>query len=153
MENTMYKIIVFHENLQDKVIDFFYYCLPESGRKFDPKGRHKSLTEIKNTYDIFWCLKYNNEIIGTVAVNSLSKDKCELKSLYLLNKFQRKGLGQKLLNIAFEYATRNSYKEMYLDTLKSSTGAIGLYKKNGFIYTERYNDNMVAEVFMKKILD
>ena len=75
----MYNLIEFTEELQEKMIDFYYNCLPESGRKFEPKGRHQPLTKVKDTYDIFLCLEFNNKIIGTVAVNRLSADKCELK--------------------------------------------------------------------------
>ena len=149
----MYHLTEFKEELQKEVIDFYYNCLPESGRKFEPDGRHQALTKIKDTYDTFWCLKFNNKIIGTVAVNILSADKCELKSMYLLSQYQGKGLGQKMIDKAFDYAKKNSIKEMYLDTLSSSEGAIRLYKKNRFVETARYNDNMVAEVFMKRTIE
>jgi len=149
----MYNLIEFTEELQEKMIDFYYNCLPESGRKFEPKGRHQALTKVKDTYDIFLCLEFNNKIIGTVAVNRLSADKCELKSMYLLSKYHGNGLGQKMIDKAFDYAKNNAFKEMYLDTLSSSEGAIRLYKKNGFVETARYNANMVADVFMKKIIE
>nr|WP_312291471.1 GNAT family N-acetyltransferase [Clostridium chromiireducens] len=132
------------------MFDFFCDCLPESGRKFETKGKHQALTKVKDTYDIFWCLECNNKIIGTIAVNRLSADKCELKSMYLLSKYHGNGLGQKMLDKAFEYAAKNTFKEIYLDTLSSSERAIRLYKKNGFIETVRYNDNMVADIFMRR---
>ena len=145
----MYHLIQFTKELQEKVIDFYCKCLPESGRKFEPKGRHQALTKIKDSYDVFWCLKFNNKIIGTIAVNKLSADKCELKSVYLLSEYQGNGLGQKMMDKALEYAKKNDLKEMYLDTLSSSKRAIRLYTKNGFVKIERYNDNMTADVFMK----
>lgn len=37
---------------------------------------------------------------------------------------------------------------MYLDTLSSSTRAITLYEKAGFVITERYNENRDADIFM-----
>ncbi|MGN0145471.1 MAG: GNAT family N-acetyltransferase [Clostridium sp.] len=147
----MYYLTEFKEELQNELIDFYYKCLPESDRKFEPDGRHKSLTKIKDSYDIFWCLNFDNKIIGTVAVNRLSVDKCELKSMYILSEFHGLGLGQKMIEKAFDYAKENGFKEMYLDTLSSSKEAIRLYKKNGFVETLRYNDNAAADVFMKKI--
>lgn len=149
----MYHLIEFTENLQQKVSDFYYKCLPESGRIFEPKGRHQALTKIKNTYDVFWCFEFNDKIIGTVAVNRLSADKCELKSMYLLSEYHRNGLGQKMMDKALEYAKKNDFKEMYLNTLSSSESAIILYEKNGFVKTVRYNYNMVADVFMKVIIE
>jgi ribosomal protein S18 acetylase RimI-like enzyme len=103
------RLILFIEEIQGKVIDFYYKCLPESGREFE--------------------------------------------SMYLLSKYHKNGLGQKIIDKAFDYANNNVFKEMYLDSLSSSEGAIRLYKKNGFIETARYNDNMIADVFMKRIIE
>lgn len=145
----MYNLIEFTEELREKVIDFYYKCLPESGRKFEPDGRHEALTKISEAYAAFWCLQIDEKIIGTVAVNRLSSDKCELKSMYLFSNYHGNGLGQKMIDKAFDYAKKNGFKEIYLDTLSSSKRAIRLYKKNGFVEISRYNDNMIADVFMK----
>ncbi|MGL4107400.1 GNAT family N-acetyltransferase [Clostridium sp. LP20] len=146
----MYNLIEFTEELQERVINFYSNCLLESGRKFEPNGRHQALVNIKDAYDIFLCLELNNKIIGTVGVKNLGCFKCELKSMYLLRKYHGNGLGQKMIDKALDYAKKKGFKEMYLDTLKTSTGAIRLYKKNGFLETIRYNNNMVADVFMKR---
>ena len=116
----MYNLIEFTSELQEKVINFYSNCLLESGRKFEPDGRHQALRNIKDTYDAFWCLELDNKIIGTVAVNSLSYDNCELKSMYLLSKYHGNGLGQKMIDKALDYAKNNDFKEMYLDTLNTS---------------------------------
>jgi ribosomal protein S18 acetylase RimI-like enzyme len=50
-------------------------------------------------------------------------------------------------------AKQEGYKEMYLDTLSSSKKAISLYEKMGFVRTERYNANNIADVFMVLKLD
>ena len=72
--------------------------------------------------------------------------------MYLLSKYQGKGLGQKMINKALDYAKENAFGEMYLDTLSTSEKAIKFYKKNGFVETSRYNDNIAANIFMKKRL-
>ena len=145
----MYDLIQFTEGLQEQIINFYCKCLPESGREFEPKGRHEVLTKVKYNYDMFWCLKFNDKIIGTIAINKLSANKCELKSMYLLSEYHGNGLGQGMMDKALEYAKEKDFKEMYLDTLSSSERAIRLYVKNGFKKIERYNDNMIADVFMK----
>lgn len=58
-----------------------------------------------------------------------------------------------MIDKAFDYAKKNAIKEMYLDTLSSSEGAIRLYRKNGFVETLKYNDNMVVDLFMKKAIE
>ena len=37
---------------------------------------------------------------------------------------------------------------MYLDSLSTSTKAIALYQKAGFVNTEKYNQNERSDVFM-----
>ncbi len=71
-------------------------------------------------------------MIGTAALKKLDSDKCELKSLYLLEQYHKKGLGQLLLNTAIQEAKQNGYGEMYLDTLSSSKRAVRLYERAGF---------------------
>ncbi|MCI7767644.1 MAG: GNAT family N-acetyltransferase [Oscillospiraceae bacterium] len=90
---------------------------------------------------------YEN-IIGAAAVKKLNTDSCELKSLYLLKEYHDRKLGYSLLKTAAQYAASEGCKRMYLDTFSTSTRAISLYEKAGFTYTERYNDNFTADVFM-----
>ncbi len=35
---------------------FLARCLPESGRTFDPEGRHAHLLDVEAAYEAFWCL-------------------------------------------------------------------------------------------------
>lgn len=87
-------------------------------------------------------------VIGTVAVKRLDGMRCELKSLYLLEEYHGRGLGYRLLKQAIEYAREKGYSAMYLDSLSTSVKALALYRKAGFLPTERYNDNPRSDVFM-----
>lgn len=50
--------------------------------------------------------------------------------------------------MAIRKAQEMGYREMYLDTLSTSTKVIRLYEEMGFAVTERYNTNEVADLFM-----
>ncbi|WP_432650622.1 GNAT family N-acetyltransferase [Huintestinicola sp.] len=143
MEITVYKREYHH-----KLICFLEKCLPESGRELDINGRHKAYSDVEKYYSKFWCLFDNENIVGAVAVKEIDKDSCELKSLYLLKNYQGRKLGYELLQTAVSYATSAGYKKMYLDTFSTSTRAVSLYEKAGFVYTDRYNENYNADVFM-----
>ena len=146
----MYYIKKFEKNLQSQVLDFYKECLPESGRSFEPEGRHKCLKEIEKAYDHFLCLFDGPLIIGTIAVNRLDENKCELRSVYLLERYHGKGLGTKMMNEAVGYAKNSGFDEMYLDTISStSQKAIRMYKRFGFIETEKYKSTAHSDVFMK----
>ncbi|MCM1047222.1 MAG: GNAT family N-acetyltransferase [Clostridiales bacterium] len=109
--------------------------------------------DIDEYFEYFWCLFDEENMIGTVALKKINDEHCELKSLYLLEQYHKKGLGYQLLKTAILKAGQDGYKEMYLDTLSSSTKAISLYEKMGFVRIERYNNNYAADVFMVLKLD
>lgn len=123
-------------------------CLPESGRTLDLNGRHEFYRDIENDFAAFWCMFDKDKIVGTAAVKELDKKRCELKSLYLFECYHGKGLGQCLLGKAVDFAKESGYEEMYLDSLSTSRKALALYRKVGFVPTEKYNQNEYADIFM-----
>ena len=83
----------------------------------------------------------------------MNEDKCELRSVYLLEEYHGKGLGTKMMKEVISYAKDCDYHEMYLDTISStSQKAIRMYQRCGFIDTERYKSTMHSDVFMKLTL-
>lgn len=144
----MITICKFEEEYYEELLLFLEKCLPESGRQLELNGRHKIYCNISKTFDGFWCLFDEKNIIGTVALKKIDSTKCELKSLYLLQKYHGKRWGYCLLKMAIRKAQEMGYREMYLDTLSTSTKAIRLYEEMGFAVTERYNTNEVADLFM-----
>ena len=144
----MFTIRKYEAQYQNRLFQFLEICLPQSDRKFEPDGRHKMYRNVTGYFEHFWCLFDGEDMIGTAALKKLDSGRCELKALYLLEKYHKKGLGRRLLNTAIQKAQQDGYEEMYLDTLSSSKKAIRLYEKTGFVKTERYNDNYMAEIFM-----
>ena len=94
------------------------------------------------------------KIVGTTAVRNLKQfeSTCELKRMYVLNEFRRLGLGQKLLDIAIDFARNVGYSRMVLDSSKTLCAARALYLKKGFVDIPKYNDNYRADVFMERKL-
>lgn len=140
--------VIYDKIYEPQLIGFLEKCLPESGRALDINGRHSFYMDIENCFDSFWCMFDEEEIIGAVAVKKLDNVSCELKSLYLLEKYHGKGYGKRLLCKAVTYAKESGYKKMYLDSLSTSKKAIGLYRHTGFVDTEKYNQSDRSDVFM-----
>jgi GNAT superfamily N-acetyltransferase len=94
------------------------------------------------------------KILGTTAVRNLKQfeSTCELKRMYVLRDFRLLGLGQKLLDIAIDFAKSVGYSRIVLDSSKALHPARALYLKNGFVDIPRYNDNYRADVFMERRL-
>ena len=100
----------------------------------------------------FWCLFDDDRVIGTVAVKKLGDKVCELKCMYLYREYQGQGLGRRLAETAMSFAREKGFEKMLLDTVSTYENALRLYEKLGFVPTERYNDNMKADVFMSREL-
>ena len=113
----MYPIQKFNDQYTEKVISFLRCCLPESGRKLDLDQKHKSYLDVQHCFDSFWIMLDGEEIIGTAVLKRMDECRCELKSLYLYERFQGRGLGRMLLKTVIEEAARSGYREMYVDTL------------------------------------
>lgn len=146
----MPKLIPFSKEYQAGVLDFWGRCFPESNRVFEPDGRHQPLKDIEANFLRFWLLLDEGEIIGTVGVRRLEKENaCELKSLYLSQKFYGLGYGRNLLFTALNYAKSAGFSWVYLDTRSDSQRALRLYEKAGFQKTAPYYENPLTDLFFR----
>ncbi len=66
---------------------------------------------------------------------------CEMKRLYVYDRFKGRGVGRRLCVDLIEEAKRMGYKKMRLDTLGRMGAARSLYKNLGFIEIESYRFN------------
>ena len=85
--------------------------------------------------------KIRGEAVGCVAFKNLGNGVCEMKRMYVREKYRRFGIGKKLAEICISRATKAGYEYMYLDTLDSMILAVNLYKQLGFVEIEPYYNN------------
>ena len=86
---------------------------------------------------------------GCVALKEIRAEErgCEMKRLWVGERFRGLGLGKRLAVEAIDWARGKGYGVMYLDTVPAAMPeANRLYEAMGFVRVERYNDNPVAEV-------
>jgi GNAT superfamily N-acetyltransferase len=148
----MFEIRKYSADLREKVLAFLGSVFPESGKSFEPAGRHSAFSDIERYFVGFWCLFDDDDIIGTVAVKRLSDTDCELKGLYVYEKYHGMGLGHGLAKTAVDFARDSGFERIVLDTVSTYDKALRLYKKMGFRTIDRYNNNERADVFMMKEL-
>ena len=166
------KIRPFQKSDSDKVIEFISDIIINEFKfkiKFDTLD--SDIVAIDESYNksntgCFWVAEtvvnndYSNtheqkqKILGTTAVRNLKQfeSTCELKRMYVLRDFRRSGVGQKLLDIAIDFAKSVGYSRIVLDSSKALHPARALYLKNGFVDIPKYNDNYRADVFMERTL-
>ena len=141
----------YRDDLKESLFAFTDRCFTEIGKSFEPEGRHAFYLNIPEVFDAFWCL-VDGEVKGSVAVKKISEDTCELKALYLSEELRGQGWGYKLMDIAVSYARSAGYRRIVLDSMSQYKAARRLYDRYGFTVTDRYNDNMYADVFMEYVL-
>ena len=81
----------------------------------------------------YQCKVYECEgIIFGYAVLMLAVDECELLDIAIDARYQRLGLGYKLLEEMMVLARRHDMQRMVLEVRASNTAAINLYRRAGF---------------------
>ncbi len=95
---------------------------------------------------IFFAL-FNDEVIGTCTLIK-NDDTCfELSKMCVIEKYQRNGAGEKLLDKAISKAYQLGIKKIVLSTNSRLTAALNLYKKKGF---KDISDSLVSKCFYKR---
>lgn len=143
------KLVSYEEQYKQQVFDFTDRCFTELGKRFEPEGRHHFYNDILKAFEVFYCLVDQGTVVGTVALKKIDETSVELKALYLHNDYRGKGLGSLLMSVSVNEAKTRGYKCILLDSMLKYEDALRLYEKFGFEKIDRYNDNAMAEVFMK----
>lgn len=89
----------------------------------------------------FLYAKEKDETPGGIALREFNKDICEMKRLFVYEKFWNQGIGKRLCLELLKVAKTMGYKKMRLDTIERLKTAIVLYEKIGFYNIERYRNN------------
>ena len=95
----------------------------------------------------------DNDVAGCVAFRPLDEETCEMKRLFVREKYQGKRLGHELLEKLIAEARDAGYKKMRLDSWIPRMGkAIEMYRRHGFYEIEPYNENPYEMIFMELAL-
>lgn len=96
----------------------------------------------------------NNDPAGCIALRKIEGNSiCEMKRLYVREKFRGCGIGKDLVSRIIAEAVRLGYGKMVLDTLDSMKSARSLYRAAGFSECEPYYHNpLEGAVFMELVL-
>jgi len=80
------------------------------------------------------------QICGGVAYRKLSDGICEMKRLFVLDRFRGNGTGRRLCEAIIASAKDDGFQLMRLDTGNLLTEAIGMYQSIGFRHCAPYHD-------------
>ena len=120
------------------------------------KSQHidDELKDIEKKYSLPYGRLYlaadEEKIAGCVGLTKNNEIYCEIKRLYVRPEFRGRQISRRLIEKVINDARDIGYKDIRLDTFPFMQEAISLYKKYGFYYIERYNDNPAeTAVFMQ----
>lgn len=111
--------------------------LEESIAYGESKGWLKDMNDIQQTYfdngGIFLVMTDEDQLIGTGAIRKLEDKICELKRLWLLTEYHRKGLGYRIMQELLSFAKEKGYERIRLETDPVyQKRAVQFYKRLGF---------------------
>jgi DNA-binding MarR family transcriptional regulator/GNAT superfamily N-acetyltransferase len=99
-----------------------------------------------------WLAHMGNEPVGCVMLRRLDSipDAAECKRLYVKPAARGNHIASRLLDALEAFALRQGYKWIYLDTYDDLKAAIALYEWRGYRQCERYTDDPLATLFLRK---
>lgn len=93
---------------------------------------------------------WNEELAGCIGLRKIDDENCEMKRLYVRQKYRGLHIGNQLVEKIMEDGRSMGYKHLLLDTLPFLQSAIHMYKQYGFYEIGCYNDNpMDNSIYMK----
>ncbi|MBD3203026.1 GNAT family N-acetyltransferase [Candidatus Woesearchaeota archaeon] len=119
---------------------------------------------IKNRFDkgheIFFGYKHNNELIGYATLKPFfpGYNHCEMYWLAVKKKYQKQGIGTKLIKYIENYANKQGFRKIYLYTGKDMKDTRSFYEKRGYNLVNEFPDyygyksgNKTAVLYCKKL--
>jgi DNA-binding MarR family transcriptional regulator/GNAT superfamily N-acetyltransferase len=120
---------------------------------FDPgKGKPVGAEAMSPPHGWFFLARLDGRPVGCGALRRLSADEGEVKRMWTAPEARGLGVAQRII-AAIEAAARQAgVTVLRLDTNRALKEAHALYRKLGFVETERYNDNPYADHWFEKRL-
>jgi len=84
-------------------------------------------------------------VVGGIALRDLGDGRCEMKRLFVPERFQGLGTGRRLCNALLDLAIADGYRVMRLDTGYQNREAVAMYESLGFRECPPYH-NYPAEL-------
>lgn len=122
---------------EKEVLNVIKYALSKYGLSLELNGADFDVSDIEKYYlnNSGWFeVVLDDKIVGSVGVYHINDNECELRKMYLLEDYQGKGIGKKLMDDALNMGRKLGYKVMSLQTNSLLNKAIPLYEKSGFKY-------------------
>lgn len=115
----------------------------------------RNLIKNSKTLDILVATTDSNQIIGYISSISYPYKVAYIQTVAVHPKFQKKGIGQKLLNAKLRELKHKKIRKVWLLVNRQNTVALAFYLKNGFViegYLKDHTGLGSDEILMSKFL-
>src|SRR5262245_39772435 len=123
-----------------------------------PESVHAfSVDKLRDPKVTFWSAWIAEEIAGCGALKRLDRERCEIKSMRVADRFLGQGIGRAILQHLLAQARQKGFSSVWLETgsTESFIPALRLYKSAGFVRCGPFDDYVddPFSVFMKLELE
>src|SRR5258706_14543466 len=127
----------------------------ESIQHFESSGELEDMDNFQSEYfdrdGLFLAVLDNENLIGCGAIRTMGHQTAELKRMWLLEGYQGRGVGYRVLQELFDFARKKGYMRVCLQTSPQQTRAIDFYHRVGFHEIPSYNSD-TSELSMEIML-
>ena len=95
----------------------------------------KLITQLENEHRQMYAYYDGERIVGYYSLAILENGVCELNNLCVLPAYRHKGIGEQLLNHAFNLALTSNYKKMCIGIVEENQVLRRWYELMGFTHT------------------
>jgi DNA-binding MarR family transcriptional regulator len=127
----------------------------ELARRFDAgfnpaKGKPVGAGEMTPPHGWFFLARLDGRPVGCGALRRLGADEGEVKRMWTTPEARGLGVARRIIAAVEATARTAGVTTLRLDTNRALKEAQALYRKLGFVETERYNDNPYADHWFEK---
>jgi DNA-binding MarR family transcriptional regulator len=120
---------------------------------FDPaKGKPVGVEDMTPPHGWFFVARLDGRAVGCGALIRLSAEEGEVKRVWTAPEARGLGVARRVVAAIEATARGAGLKTLKLDTNRALKEAHALYRKLGYVETERYNDNPYADHWFEKRL-
>ncbi len=106
----------------------------------------------------YFVVEFDGVVLGGAGIGACDDENniCELQKMYFLSEIRGKGIAFDLMQVCINFAKKNNYNAIYIETLSMMKDAQKLYLKSGFEFINHSigkTNHTNCEVYMlKKII-
>lgn len=141
-----------------EILDFVNDCVWSAYNQIFSNLKKEDLSyKMEHMIEIFegmlvYVYKDDGKIIGTIALSIVSKNRGQLRIVYVHPEHQRKGIGTSLVNYVEDIAREMAIKELFVSTIEKAQSAMNFYQKLGYQITEKEERDWGIYVFLERKL-